>query len=51
MLVTSTKKVVGLSSGRVMRKKRRTGPAPSIMAASYRFWGMPCRPARKMTIW
>ena len=32
--VTSRKKVVGDSSGKTMEKKRRTGPAPSIAAAS-----------------
>ncbi len=32
--VTNTKKVVGLSIGSVMFRKRRQGPAPSIIAAS-----------------
>ena len=32
--IIRTKKVVGLKMGRVIEKKRLTGPAPSISAAS-----------------
>ena len=44
------KNVVGDSSGRVMCRNFRHLLAPSISAASYRCCGIPCNPARKMTI-
>src|SRR5690625_6430146 len=50
MTITSTKKVVDESSGSVMNRKPANGPAPSIVAASYSVFGMPCRPARNRTI-
>ena len=47
MLTTSRKNVVGDSSGNTIVQKRRTGPAPSIAAASISDFGIDCRPARK----
>src|SRR5690625_2853570 len=50
MPITSTKQVDDDSSGSVMNRQRANGPAPSIVAASYSVFGMPCRPARNRTI-
>ncbi len=47
MLITSRKNVVGDSSGKTIVTKRRTGPAPSIAAASSSDFGIDCSPARK----
>src|SRR3981189_3229387 len=44
------KKRVGEIIGSVICQKRSRVLAPSIDAASYSSCGMPCRPARKMTI-
>ncbi len=49
-LMTLTKKIDGDSSGIVMEKNLRTGPAPSRSAASMIVSGMPWSPARKMTM-
>ena len=43
--ITMTKKIDGDSSGSVMLRKMRNGPAPSICADSYRCPGMTWRPA------
>src|SRR5580704_12286764 len=40
--------MVGASSGKVMLRKRRHGPAPSIDAASYRSRGIDCRAASRV---
>ena len=40
----------GASNGRVTDQKRRTGPAPSIAAASWISLGTDWSPARKMTV-
>src|SRR5690625_3921394 len=45
--VTETKNIVGRSSGSVTENRIRTGPAPSIRAASYTWAGICCSPARK----
>ena len=42
--------ISGRSSGSVMWRKRRHGPAPSIAAASSSSGGIACRPARKISI-
>ena len=42
------KKMLGVSSGRVMWRKRARRPAPSTCAASWYSCGMAWRPARKM---
>src|ERR1700674_2669619 len=47
---TELKKSVGEIIGRVTCQNRSRACAPSIEAASYSSWGMPCSPARKMTI-
>src|SRR5450759_4143996 len=44
---TKRKNEVGDSSGKAMVRKRFTGPAPSIAAASIIDFGIDCRPARK----
>src|SRR5690606_12933224 len=46
MDITTMKKVVGFSIGRVMCQNCCQRLAPSIWAASYRSSGMSCRPAR-----
>src|SRR5579859_7508735 len=47
---TELKNSVGEIIGKVTWRKRLMVLAPSIEAASYSSLGMPCRPARKMTI-
>ncbi len=47
MLTTTRKKVVGESSGKTIRQKRRPGPAPSMAAASMTAFGIAWSPARK----
>src|SRR5690242_13684514 len=47
---TELKKRVGEIMGMVTCQKRRSAVAPSMDAASYNSCGMPCKPARKMTI-
>src|SRR5690554_3300284 len=46
-LITSKKKVVGDSKGKVIVQKRLAGLAPSMAAASISERGMDCKPARK----
>ncbi|MNY70882.1 hypothetical protein D3C86_2091060 [compost metagenome] len=46
-LTTSRKKLTGEISGSTRLKKRRTGPAPSIAAASTSDLGIDCNAARK----
>src|SRR6478735_12644913 len=48
--ISRLKKITGESMGQVMLKNLRTGPAPSIDAASYNSPGICLRPARKITI-
>ena len=48
--VTVMKTMVGLSSGKVMCQKLCHRFAPSILAASCSSRGMPCKPARKITM-
>jgi len=48
---TRTTTIVGISSGRVMSRKLRQAPAPSIDAASYSSLGIDCSPASRMSIW
>lgn len=43
------KRMIGRIIGTVIRKKVRTGPAPSTRAASYSSVGMVCSPARKIS--
>src|ERR1700728_1167222 len=45
-LITRLKKISGESIGRVTFQNRRTGPAPSIVAASYKEPGIPLSPAK-----
>src|SRR5437660_1475934 len=47
---TRLKKIVGVSIGSVMWRKRAQLPAPSTLAASYSSSETPCSPARKMTM-
>ena len=42
--------IAGARAGRTMYQNRATGPAPSTWACSSTSAGMPCSPARKMTI-
>ncbi|MNT89500.1 hypothetical protein D3C72_2302360 [compost metagenome] len=44
---TSRKKLTGVINGSTRLKKRRTGPAPSMAAASTRERGIDCNAARK----
>ena len=47
MLITSRKKIVGVTSGNWMSLKRRSTPEPSIEAASINERGMLWKAARK----
>ena len=49
-VITIWNSITGLSMGSVMRQNRRQGPAPSMVAASYRSAGMVCRPAVNSTM-
>ncbi|MNL90126.1 hypothetical protein D3C87_2209340 [compost metagenome] len=51
MLVIARKKVVGPSSGTVIRRNCWMPVAPSIVAASYSSSGIFVIPARKIIIW
>ena len=46
MFSVNRKKVTGDSSGNVIAKNSRNGPAPSTLAASSTEAGMACSPAR-----
>src|ERR1700677_255466 len=48
VLITPAKKMVGESSGTVMRQNRVQGPAPSMRAASRSSSGTDCNPADMM---
>ena len=47
MFTTSRKNVVGEINGSTTERKRLSGPAPSIAAASISYFGIACMPARK----
>jgi len=49
-VMTARKRIVGLSSGSVMRRKIAHGVAPSTFAASYRTGLIPWSAARKTTM-
>ena len=51
ILVSSTYVVIGFKYGTVIYKKRLTGPAPSMSAASYMEAGKSCKLAKYMVVY